>query len=71
MKKRSEIIARGPEPSNRAIKARSNPAKSWFYSMSTLDRWNDIPGERERIRTIVRRMNRRFKRMSGQGFDNA
>lgn len=70
MRKRSEILAQPPVEQRRTMTVEERLRADW-YRHDTFRRWNDIQREREKIRMIVRRYNRRFKRMSGQGFENA
>jgi hypothetical protein len=68
MMKRSEILSQGPRVRHDSIKAdiRGDCAKAQWYDLHSIDRFKDIERERAEIRRIVRRYNRRFRRMSGQ-----
>lgn len=69
MRARSQILRQLDVPSNRrAVRAlkQLDIAKAMWHAGYTLERFADIEKERSEIRRIVRRYNRRFRRMSGQ-----
>lgn len=63
---RSQILATPPTVPNKVLRTDWSFTRRWHYVNRTTERWMQIETERDDIRRIVRRYNRRFRRMSGQ-----